>query len=85
MEPNLTDPSYQGMLRLLGASERFVAAWAERHSVEPFSHPCEGCGAERTTTVPFAWGVWRGLVAPLCPCGHPRPIFCVSWESMGGQ
>jgi hypothetical protein len=57
--------------------ERFLIAfgvdanrWAARYGIEPFSHPCIECGAALTTTLPFAQGTLRGLVAPQCECGN---------------
>lgn len=81
--PMAMDAGYVGMLRMVAGVD--PDRWARRHGLEPWSCPCERCGTVLTTTVPFAWGCWRGLVAPLCACGHPRPPFCVSWSSMGGK
>lgn len=79
--PAPMDAGYVGMLRLVAGVD--PDRWARRHGLEPWSCPCERCGTVLTTTVPFAWGCWRGLVAPLCACGHTRPPFCVSWSSLG--
>lgn len=51
--------------------------WSERYGLDPFTHPCCICGAPQTTSLPFAKGQLRGLVAPVCECGHPNPPFCV--------
>ena len=50
--------------------------WSKRWGIEPFSHPCSGCGTARTTTVPVAQAKFRGLAAPACPCGEPAGIPC---------
>jgi hypothetical protein len=43
--------------------------WAERWGIEPFSHPCNTCGAVRTASIPFVRGTLRGLYSPPCACG----------------
>lgn len=53
------------------------ALWARRHGLEPFSHPCRDCGIVLTTTVPFAAGEMRGLVAPRCACGNEGTPYCI--------
>jgi len=50
--------------------------WANRHGIEPFSASCS-CGETRTTTIPFAAGALRGMIAPQCSCGEPNPPYCV--------
>lgn len=55
------------VLYVLGVSQE---AWTKRFGVVPFEHPCQGCGATRRTSIPFARGTIRGLVAPACPCGE---------------
>lgn len=47
--------------------------WAARYDIEPFSHPCGRCKRILTTTIPFACGQFRGLIAPQCACGNERP------------
>lgn len=47
--------------------------WAVRYNIEPFSHPCGRCGTVLTTSIPFASGQFRGLIAPQCSCGNERP------------
>jgi hypothetical protein len=47
-----------------------AAQWTNRYGVEAFSHPCSECGAMLTTSLPFASGTVRGLVAPVCGCGN---------------
>lgn len=54
-----------------------AAAWTKRHGVEPFTTPCYKCGAPQTTSVPFVQGTLRGLTAPKCDCGHPRPPYAM--------
>jgi hypothetical protein len=53
------------------------AAWARRHGIEPFTHPCPHCGASLATTLPFAIGTLRGLVAPTCACGNANTPYCI--------
>lgn len=50
---------------------------AARYDLEAFTHPCYQCGAELSTTIPFAYGTLRGLVAPQCVCGHTGTPYCV--------
>lgn len=54
-------------------------AWARRHDIEPFTSACHRCGTVQTTSIPFAEGNLRGLVAPPCKCTDPnvRPPYCV--------
>ena len=52
-------------------------AWADRYGIVPFTHPCTRCKKPRTTSIPFAQGQLRGLVAPKCDCGHPHPPYCI--------
>lgn len=54
-----------------------AAAWADRHGIEPFTTPCEACGLPKTTTIPIAWGVLRGLMAPRCECGDTGHTYCL--------
>lgn len=58
-----------------GSAER----WARRHDIEPFSWPCHDCGAQLTTTIPFAIpnSKMRGLVAPKCECGNEGTPYCI--------
>lgn len=52
--------------------------WARRWDIEPFSTRCHWCGIEQTTTIPFACGSLRGLVAPRCECADTdiQPPYC---------
>lgn len=52
-------------------------AWSKKYDLEPFTHPCYRCKATCSTTLPFASGNLRGLIAPACACGHPNPPYCV--------
>lgn len=52
-------------------------AWAAKHGIEPFSRPCEECGTEMVTTIPFALREMRGLIAPRCKCGSNNTPYCV--------
>lgn len=60
-------------LIVLGADP---ARWAKRYDIEPYSGTCR-CGRPVTTTIPFARGVLRGLIAPWCPCGSVSRPYCV--------
>lgn len=51
--------------------------WAKRYGIEPASAACYHCGEELTTTLPFALGCLRGLVAPKCACGNVNTPYCV--------
>lgn len=53
--------------------------WARRYEIEPFSHPCYYCGVVQSTTIPFAAGGLRGMVAPSHECHgqHREPPYCV--------
>lgn len=51
--------------------------WAARYGIEPFSHPCNQCGTELSTTIPFAFQSLRGLMAPQCAtCGNAHTPYC---------
>lgn len=73
------DPWRLGMLTLPTVC---ATRWAARYDVETFSGPCSKCGTQLSTTLPFAWGPWRGLTAPRCPCGNTDTPFCVSWQTV---
>jgi len=49
--------------------------WTARYGVEPFSHPCDECGAMLRTSIPFIQGTLRGLRAPACACGNELTPF----------
>jgi hypothetical protein len=51
--------------------------WASRFDIEPASAPCGDCGRTLTTSLPFAVGKLRGLVAPTCTCGNVLTPYCV--------
>lgn len=53
--------------------------WAKRYDIEPFSHPCYHCGIIQTTTIPFACGRLRGLLATAHECHGEmrRPPYCI--------
>ena len=59
--------------------------WAKRYDLEPFSYPCYKCGKMTETTIPFVQGTMRGLVAPICNCGHPTPPYCMVRDSKYGD
>lgn len=52
-------------------------AWAKRYGIEPASAPCYHCDEELHTSIPFAVGRLRGLVAPVCGCGNTSTPYCV--------
>jgi hypothetical protein len=60
-------------------------AWAKRYGIVPFTRPCIGCGQPMTTSVPFAQGQLRGLVAPRCSCGNPNQPYCVVRDPKHGD
>lgn len=52
--------------------------WADRWGIEPFTAACQDCGATTITSVPFACGELRGLMAPPCEaCGNEVTPYCV--------
>jgi hypothetical protein len=51
--------------------------WAKRWGIEPGSAPCYFCKAELSTTIPFAVGHLRGMMAPPCACGNANGPYCV--------
>lgn len=64
-------------LRVYGADAK---RWAARHGLAPFTAPCSRCGEQLHTSVPFAAGLLRGLIAPTCTCGNARTPYCVVLE-----
>jgi len=69
---------------MLAPRERFLIAhgvtaesWAARYDIEPFAHPCHDCGKPLTTSIPFAVGELRGLLAPACACGNTNTPYCL--------
>lgn len=52
-------------------------SWASRHGIEPAFADCYRCGTETHTCIAIAIGDLRGLIAPLCSCGHPNPPYCL--------
>lgn len=67
-------PSRATFLRVLGADPE---RWAKRYGIAPFTHPCTGCGAPSTTSIPFASVDHRGLIALVCACKHPTPPYAL--------
>lgn len=59
--------------------------WAQRYGIEPFTHPCSRCDAPLTTTIPFACGSLRGLLAPVCSCGNELTPYCVVRDPKHGD
>jgi hypothetical protein len=67
------------MLHLVGVNvPRFMRRWG----LEAFTSPCPDCSAPMTTTVPYAQGAMRGLVAPRCACGSENIPYCIAWDTM---
>lgn len=60
-------------------------AWAARHDLEQYTRPCSRCGAMLTTSIPFASGQLRGLMAPVCACGNERTPYCVVCDARFGD
>lgn len=56
--------------------------WSRRYGIEPASVPCYECGAELFTSIPFAQGDLRGLIAPRCKCGFENTPYCVVHTSL---
>lgn len=69
-------------LRVLGADP---VRWADRYGLLPFDAACDGCGSSVTTSVPFACGTLRGLLAPHCDCGNAFPPYCVVRDERYGD
>lgn len=62
-------------LRITGTS---AAKWAKRYGIKAFTYPCIVCGRPCTTSIPFAVSPsYRGLIAPVCECGHPTPPYSI--------
>lgn len=60
-------------------------AWADRWGLEPFLYPCDYCGRELRTSVPFVAGQFRGLEAPPCECGSVDTPYCVVRDPKHGD
>lgn len=69
-------------LMVLGADAK---EWATRYDIQPFSAPCEVCGATMTTSVPFVYSSLRGLRAPRCSCGSETMPYCVVRDYRAGD
>lgn len=61
------------------------ARWAQRYEIQPVTRPCRVCGNPLATSVPFAHGTLRGLLAPTCACGNARTPYCVVRDSRYGD
>ncbi len=61
-------------LRVLGTS---TEEWAKRYDIDPIEHPCGDCGKVLRTSLPFAYGELRGLMAPKCECGNEGTPYCL--------
>jgi hypothetical protein len=62
------------------------ARWARRHDIEPAEAPCQVCGAPLRTTLPFAAGEFRGLLAPPCgACGNEITPYCLVRDARFGD
>jgi len=67
-------PARSTFLLVLGADPE---RWAKRYGIAPFTAGCAGCEAPSTTSIPFAAGAHRGLIAPVCTCKHPTPPYAL--------
>ena len=47
-----------------------VDKWCERYKLTVKIRPCPKCQKLQTTSIPWASGEWRGLVAPKHECGE---------------
>lgn len=64
--------------------------WAKEHNLKPFTVVCDGCGKDRTTSIPFVSGKAYGLVCPPCECNIDEnlsingfvhsPPYCVTFD-----
>lgn len=61
-------------LRIFGIDAK---EFARKHGIIPFEADCYRCGAKQEPTIPFAYDEFRGLIAPVCTCGHPTPPYCI--------
>ena len=52
-------------------------AWINRWDLVPCTYPCSECGRDCTTSIPFAYKTFRGLMAPPCSCGNDRTPYCL--------
>jgi len=59
--------------------------WASRFGIEPFTGPCSRCGAECTTSIPFACEQLRGLMSPPCACGNANTPYCLVRDARFGD
>ena len=77
---------------MLAARESFLIVhgvtteqWAKRYDIKPFEHPCDECGARLVTSLPFAVGQLRGLMAPACACGNAQTPYCLVRDAKHGD
>ncbi len=54
-----------------------IDKWERRFGIDRFTAPCYKCDAPCETTIPFVYDELRGLIAPVCACGHPNPPYCI--------
>ncbi len=59
--------------------------WAAQHDLEQFNYPCSACGAMLTTSIPFAYETFRGLVAPKCACGNESTPYAIVRDARYGD
>lgn len=60
---------------VMGGRPRFVttmnvSAWCATYELEVLTVNCRKCGRPISANMPFWVGTVRGLVAPVCACGH---------------
>lgn len=63
-----------GFLRVLNQDPK---RWSSRHGVEAFTIECRFCGVDMVTSIPFAYGKLRGLIAPVCECGNDDTPYAI--------
>lgn len=62
-----------------------ASRWIARYGMRPFTHACDGCGELLTTSIPFSYGTFRGLIAPRCACGNEYPPYCIMRDPRYGD
>lgn len=50
--------------------------WAARYGIDPCEYPCDYCKKIQKTTIPFACGQFRGLIAERCCDERQSPLYC---------
>jgi hypothetical protein len=50
--------------------------WKEKYGIVQLNSICSKCGKETSTTIPFVYGTWRGLLSSDCICGNNNVPYC---------